>query len=115
MILACWLQERERGSHDTSMLTAGEREGSHDTSMLTAGRERGSHDPEDRYTHTSYIFMSLSSEAVTSSCESGEKQRDLTGMAWPSSVCSRAPVSVSNTLMIPSTAPDATSLPSGLW
>ena len=59
--------------------------------------------------------MSLSSEAVTSSWESGEKHRDRTGMAWPSRVCSRVPLSTSNRLMIPSTAPDATSLPSGLW
>ena len=34
-------------------------------------------------THTSYIFIWLSSEAVTRSCESGEKQSPLIGKAWP--------------------------------
>lgn len=34
-------------------------------------------------TYTSYSFIWPSSEAVKSSCESGEKHNDLMGMAWP--------------------------------
>lgn len=43
-------------------------------------------DVQSRDTYTSYSFMCPSSEAVSSICESGEKHKLRTDIAWPSSV-----------------------------
>lgn len=66
-------------------------------------------------THTSYSFIWPSSEAVSSICESGEKQRLRTDIAWPSSVCATLPAATSNIFIIPSIAPLAMYFPSGLF
>lgn len=65
-------------------------------------------------THTSYNFIWPSSEAVSSIWESGEKQRLRTDIAWPSSVCATLPAATSKIFIIPSIAPLAIYLPSGL-
>ena len=66
-----------------------------------------------KITYTSYIFIWQSSEPVSNLCESGEKVNDLIGIACPSRVCINFEDSTSNTLIIPSIAPDATYFPSG--
>mmetsp|Transcript_22951 Transcript_22951/g.58652 ORF Transcript_22951/g.58652 Transcript_22951/m.58652 type:complete len:224 (+) Transcript_22951:564-1235(+) len=57
----------------------------------------------------------MSSHAVSSSRESGVKARDRTGLWWPSITPTLWPVVVSNTATVPSMAPHARRLPSGLY
>lgn len=67
------------------------------------------------YTYTSYNFMWPSSEAVKSICELGEKHKLRTGIAWPSKVWATFPAVTSKIVIIPSIAPLAIYLPSGLY
>lgn len=55
-----------------------------------------------------------SSDAVNSICESGEKHKLRTDIAWPSSVWATFPAATSKTFIIPSIAPLAIYFPSGL-
>lgn len=59
--------------------------------------------------------MWRSSEAVRSICESGEKHKLRTDIAWPSNVWTTFPAWTSKMLIIPSRAPDAIYFPSGLY
>lgn len=58
--------------------------------------------------------MCPSSEAVSNSCESGEKQRDRIGIAWPSNVRHSLLEAISNIVIMPSIPPLAMYFPSGL-
>lgn len=59
--------------------------------------------------------MWQSSEAVSNILELGEKHKLLTGIAWPSNVCTILPAATSKIVIIPSIAPLAMYLPSGLY
>lgn len=58
--------------------------------------------------------MCPSSDAVSKCCESGEKHKLRTDIAWPSSVCATLPAATSKMLIMPSMAPLAMYFPSGL-
>jgi hypothetical protein len=55
----------------------------------------------------------LSREPDTTCLPSGEKATDVIGLEWPSSVCCKAPVVVSQSRTVLSSEPDTTCLPSG--
>src|SRR2546423_916701 len=55
----------------------------------------------------------LSPDADATSLPSGENATELTESEWPSSVCSAAPVTASQSLIVSSNDADATTLPSG--
>ena len=57
--------------------------------------------------------MWQSSDPVSNLWESGENVNDLIGIACPSKVCISLEDATSNTLIMPSIAPDATYFPSG--